>query len=240
MVNELVIATNVVASMYFMGDKLAQHDKAQEIALSLDSGFLSFLKLVKNQKPLELIKFLLKFFGVVAVAGFVGFILLGMLKIQSATLVNIFSVAVVVATVLSGSLVWVVHHKEVIKYLMGAILLFGGVSLLMPVMDILGGGNLTHMFAMRMSSTLAPIIDYVPEAGTYNEAFYVASVYAGFFVFMYMTSWIYAAPTAIFACSLVAFPIWLARLIDKLFPKQPVAIVFFVLWLWSVIYMAYA
>ncbi|MFN1516967.1 hypothetical protein [Vibrio owensii] len=240
MANELVIATNVVASMYFMGDKLAQHDKAQEIAQSLDSGFLSFLKLVKDQKPLELIKFLLKFFGIVAVAGFVGFLLLGMLKIQSAILVNVFSVAIVVATALSGSLIWVVHHKEVMKYFIGAILLFGGASLLMPVMDIFGGVNLTHVIATMMSSTLAPIIDYVPEAGSYNEAFYVASVYVGFFVFMYLTSWIYAAPTAIFACSLVALPIWLARLIDKLFPKKPVAIVFFILWLWSVIYLAYA
>ncbi|EGQ8448999.1 hypothetical protein ACRTEU_23150 [Vibrio alginolyticus] len=240
MVNELVIATNAVATMYFMGDKLAQHDKAQEIAQSLDSGFLSFLKLVKDQKPLELIKFVLKFFGAVALAGFVGFLLLGMFKIQSAILVNVFSVAIVVATVLSGSLVWVIHHKEVIKYFMGAILLFGGVSLLMPLMDIFGGGNMTHVFATMMSSTLAPIIDYVPEAGTYNEAIYVASVYAGFFVFMYITSWLYAAPTAIFTCSLVALPIWLARLIDKAFPKQPVVIVFLVLWLYSFIYMAYA
>lgn len=92
MSTELAFTLNVISSMYFMGGMIAQHEKSEKFLSTLDSGFLIFLKYVKDQKPLLVIRFALKFFGIVAVFGFVGILLVGILKIQYQTLIYIFSI----------------------------------------------------------------------------------------------------------------------------------------------------
>ncbi|MGI9831630.1 hypothetical protein [Vibrio vulnificus] len=240
MTKELAFAINVIASMYFMGGMLAQHEKAKELVVSLDSGFLTFLKLVKDQKPLIIIQFTLKLFGVIAIAGFFGILTLGFLDIQSQLLFLIFSIALFVSGLLSGSLFWVLHHKEVFKHFLKLLLLFGGGSLTIPIMDYLSGTNMTHVFATMLSEVMYPLFHYTPEKGLWSGTLYISSVYSGMVIFMYVTSWLYAAPTAMLACSVIALPIWGARLVDRIFPKQPVVVIFLALWFYSLAYLTFA
>lgn len=240
MTKELAFVINVIASMYFMGGMIAQHEKAKELVVSLDSGFLIFLRLIKDQKPLIIIQFSLKLFGFIAIAGFLGILSLGVLNIQSQTLLLFFSIAFIVSGLLSGSLFWVLRHKEVFKQFLKLLLLFGGGSLTIPLMDYLSGTNMTHIFATMLSEVMSPLINYVPGEGLWSETFYISSVYGGMVIFIYVTSWFYAAPTAILACSVIALPIWGARLIDRVFPKQPVVVIFLVLWFYSLAYLTFA
>ncbi|EJL6560636.1 hypothetical protein NMS15_003600 [Vibrio cholerae] len=237
---ELAFVINVFSTMYFMGGMLAQHEKSKELVASLDSGFLTFLKLIKDQKPLIIIHFSLKFFGVIAITGFVGILVLMFSNVQSRLLFSIFSIVFVVSGMLSGSLFWVLHHKEVFKYFLKLLLLLWGGSLTIPIMDYLSGTNMTHVFSTMLSDGMYPLFNYVPEKGLWSETLYVSSVYGGMVIFLYLTSWLYAAPTAMLACSVIAFPIWGARLVDRIFPKQPVVVVFFVLWLYSLAYLTFA
>ncbi|EHH1174118.1 TPA: hypothetical protein NJY92_004576 [Vibrio parahaemolyticus] len=223
----------LVASLYFMGNKVAQHQKAEEFVATLDRGLVYFLFFIKDQKPVNVIKFSANLFGIVAAIGFVGIILLGTLNIQSYLLVNIFSVALVGGGLLSGSLWWALHHKEVVKHFAWLGLLFGGMSLLMPVMDFLSGTNMTQMMSTMLSYSLSPVINFTPSNGLLEQTMYIAGTFCGFFLFLYVISWVYAAPTALFACIVIALPIWAARLINRVFPKEPIVIVFLIFWLYA-------
>ncbi|MEZ8931345.1 MULTISPECIES: hypothetical protein [unclassified Vibrio] len=239
MTKELAFLINVIASMYFMGGMLAQHEKAKELVASLDSGFLTFLKLIKDQKPLIIIHFSLKLFGVIAIGGFLGTLALGFLNVQSQQLFSIFSITLMLAGLLSGSLFWILHHKLVFKHFLKLLLLFGGGSLTMPIMDYLSGTNMTFVFATMLCELMIPLFNYVPEKGIWAETFYVSSVYGGMVIFLYALSWFCAAPTAMLACSVIALPIWGARLINKVFPTQPVVVIFLALWFYSLAYVTF-
>lgn len=239
MTKELAFAINVIASMYFMGGLLTQHQKARELVVFLDSGFLAFLKMTKSQQPLLIIKFILKLFGVLAVVGFFGILVSLFFKIQSNVLIITLSIVTLISGLISGSLLWVLHHKKVFKQFFEMLLLFGAGALLLPFMDYFSGSNLTHLFSVMLSEGMSPIISYSPDDGILSETIYVWGVYSGIVLFMYITSWLYAAPIAILSCFIIAMPIWVARAIDKMFPKQPVVIVFLAMWLYSLTYLTF-
>lgn len=240
MAKELVYALHVIANMFLMGGLLAQHEKAKELMAYLDSGFLSFLKLIKDQKPLIITQFILKFFGAIAIIGFLGIICLGLLDIQSDKLFLIFTIALIASGLLSGSLFWVLHHKEVLKRFLKLLLFFGGGSLTMPLTDFLCGTNMTQYYATMLAEVTYPLFNYTPSEGLLYETLYISSIYGGIVVFLYITSWIYAAPIAILACSIIAIPIWGARMIDRVFPTKPVVVIYLVLWFYSLTYLTFA
>ncbi len=233
MSKEIVFLVNVVASMYFMGGMLAQHEKVKSFIASIDNGFMSFVLLIKDQKPVALIRLTLKFFGSAAALGFLGMLVVIMAKIQSQLLLGVLSTVFLISTLLSGSLFWVLHHKDVLRQLLKWVLYLGCGSLMIPVIDILSGANMTHIVAVYLSYSLQPILSYTPDNTLFSEGLYVSSVYVGLVFFLYFVSWFYAGPTAVIACVLLVFPIFFARFINKAFPEKPVVIVFFALWFFS-------
>jgi len=79
LVKELAIIANVVSSAYFMGGMLLQHEKAKELVESIERGFKALLIEVKEKQPTESIRMLLKIFGGLTGAAFVGIFLMGIL-----------------------------------------------------------------------------------------------------------------------------------------------------------------
>ncbi len=113
---ELAIIANIVGSAYFMSDMLIQHDKANELLAGLDNGFKELLLKLKEKQPTETIIFLLKLFSILTGAAFVGILLMGVLKVHSQQIAFILSVIFLIAGIFSGSLFWVLKHKEVLKH----------------------------------------------------------------------------------------------------------------------------
>lgn len=241
MSTELAFIINVISSMYFMGGMIAQHEKAEKFIASLDGGFLTFLRVIKDQQPLTVIRFALKLFGIIAMLGFVGILLVGIFKLQTPTLIHIFSILFLVSSLLAGSLFWVLHHNEVFKQFLKGLLFFGGGSLLIPLMDFISGTNeLTALFSDMLSTGFQPIIDYKPENNLLSQAMFVFGVYVGILFFLYIVSWVYAGPTAVLACTVIALPIIGARFINTVFPKQPIVFVFIAMWFYSLAYLTFA
>lgn len=240
MVKELAIIANVVGSAYFMGGMLVQHDKAKELVESVDKGFKGLLLELKEKQPAETVRMLLKLFGGLTGAAFVGILLMGILKVRSQQLVFVLSITFLVSGVLSGSLFWVIKHKEVLRQAGKWLLFFGGGSLLFPLMDVLTNAGITNMIYSMMQSSFSPLFTLPNGNGLAYEALVVTGFYAGFVIIFYAIAWLYAAPTALAAWFIVAIPIFSARAINRAFPKQPIAVVFFTFWLFSVFYFAYA
>jgi len=239
-VKELAIIANVVGSAYFMGGMLLQHDKAKELVESMERGFKGLLLEIKEKKPAETIQMLLKIFGGITGAAFIGILLMGVLRIHSQKLVLALSITFLISGILSGSLFWVLKHKEVLKQVGQWLLFFGVGSLLFPVMDVLTNAEITNGVYSMMQASFSPLLALPNGNGLVYEASVVTGFYAGFVIIFYAISWLYAAPTALFAWLIVATPIYGARVINSAFPKQPIAVVFFALWLFSVFYFSYA
>ena len=237
---ELAIIANVVGSAYFMGGMLLQHDKAKELVESMERGFKGLLLEIKEKKPAETIQMLLKIFGGITGAAFIGILLMGVLRIHSQKLVLALSITFLISGILSGSLFWVLKHKEVLKQVGQWLLFFGVGSLLFPVMDVLTNAEITNGVYSMMQASFSPLLALPNGNGLVYEASVVTGFYAGFVIIFYAISWLYAAPTALFAWLIVATPIYGARVINSAFPKQPIAVVFFALWLFSVFYFSYA
>lgn len=236
---EIAIIANVLASAYFMGEMLAQHERAKALVAGLEKGFLSLLLELKEKKPSETIQLLLRFFGFMAGASFAGILLAGILGLRSQQLTLVLSIIFLASSLLAGSLFWVLKHREVLKQTAHWLLFFGGGSLLFPVMDVLADTGITNVVYSMMQTSFAPLVDLPRGNGLAYEALIVCGFYAGFVIFFYLVSWFYAAPTALIAWSIVAAPIVGARIINHVFPEKPVAFVFFALWLFSVLYFAY-
>lgn len=236
---EIAIIANVLSSAYFMGGMLAQHEKAKALVAGVEKGFLHLLLELKKKKPSETVRLLLRIFGFLASASFCGILLAGILGLRSQQLVFMLSIVFLVSGLLAGSLFWVLKHKEVLKQTAHWLLFFGGGSLLFPVMDVLTDARITNAFYSMMQTTLAPLVSLPSGNSLVYEALVVSGFYAGFVVFFYLVLWFYAAPTALVAWSVVAAPIVGARVINQAFPEKPIAFVFFALWLFSMLYLAY-
>tara|TARA_Y100001951_G_scaffold105112_1_gene119951 strand:+ start:21755 stop:22483 length:729 start_codon:yes stop_codon:yes gene_type:complete len=239
-VKELAIIANVVGSAYFMGGMLLQHDKAKELVESMDSGFKGLLLEIKEKQPAETIRMLVKIFGGITGAAFVGILLMGILRIHSQQLAFVLSVTFLVTGILSGSLFWVLKHKEVVKQVGQWLLFFGGGSLLFPVMDVLTNAEITNVVYSMMQASFSPLFTLPNGNGLVYEAAVVTGFYTGFVIIFYAIAWLYAAPIALAAWFIVAVPIFGARAISRAFPQQPIVVVFFALWLFSVFYFSYA
>lgn len=237
---ELAIISNVISSMYFMGGMLVQHDKAKELLAGMERGFKVLLLELKEKQPAQTIRILLKLFGILTGFAFTGILLMGILKVQSQHLAFALSITFIVSGVFSGSLFWVLKHREVLKKTGQWLLFFGGGSLTFPVMDFLTGTGITNVFYSMLQSSFGPLFNLPDGNGLIFEASIVFSFYAGFVILFYVMAWFYAAPTVLVAWSIVAIPILGARAINRAFPKEPIAAVFFALWLFSVFYFAYA
>ncbi|MCK9532173.1 MAG: hypothetical protein M0R77_16670 [Gammaproteobacteria bacterium] len=236
---EIAIIANVLGSAYFMGGMLAQHERAKTLVAGLEKGFLNLLLELKEKKPSETIRLLLRLFGFLTGASFVGILLAGILGLRSQQLALALSIVFLVSGLFAGSLFWVLKHKEVLKQTARWLLFFGGGSLLFPVMDVLTDAGITNVVYSMMQTSFARALDLPDGNGLVYEAFVVSGFYAGFVIFFYVIAWFYAAPTALVAWSVVAVPIIGARVISHAFPEKPIAFLFFALWLFSVFYFAY-
>ena len=240
MLKAVAIIANVVGSIYFMGGMMLQHDKAKELVESMDMGFKSVLLEIKEKKPAKIIQALLKMFGILTAASFVGILLLGVLNIHSQKLAFALSVTFLLSGILSGSLFWVLRHKEILKQVGQWLLFFGGGSLLFPLMDIITNAGMTNAVYSMMQVSISPLLTLPSGNGLGYEASVITGVYVGIIIIMYAISWLYAAPIAAAAWFIAAAPIYCARAISRAFPKQPIAVVFFALWLFSLLYLSYA
>ncbi|MBG0838752.1 hypothetical protein [Ectopseudomonas toyotomiensis] len=240
MLKELAIIANVAGSVYFMGSILLQHDKAKYLVESMESGFKGLLSEIKDKKPADTIQMLLKIFGGITGAAFLGILLMGILRIHSQQLAFALSITFLISGVLSGSLFWVLKHKEVLKQAGKWLLFFGGGSLLFPVMDLLTNAGITNVVYSMLQSSFSSLLALPNGNGLIYEASVVTGFYAGFVIIFYAIAWLYAAPTALAAWLIIATLIYSARVINSAFPKQPIAVVFFALWLFSVFYFSYA
>lgn len=248
LVKELAVIANIVSSAYFMGGMLLQHDKAKELVESLEGGFKGLLLEIKEKKPTKTLKMLLKMFGGITGASFLGILLLGVLRVHSQQLAFVLSITFLISGILSGSLFWVLNHKEILKQVGKWLLFFGGGSLLFPfmdfltnpVVDVLNNSGITNSVYSMIQTSFSPLIVLPNGNGLIYEASVVTAFYAGFVIIFYSIAWLYAVPTALVAWLIVATPIYVARIINSAFPKQPIAVVFFSLWLFSVFYFSYA
>lgn len=223
-----------------MGGTLVQHDKAKELVAGMENGFKRLLLALKEREPTETVRILLNFFGGLAGAALIGILLMGVLRMHSQQLAAVLSVTFAISGILSGSLFWVQRHKVVLRQVGRWLLFFGGGSLLFPAMDVLANAGATHVVYSMMQSSFAPFVDLPNGNGLIYEALVVSGFYAGFVVFFYVVAWFYAAPIALVAWVIVAIPILGARAVYLAFPKKPIAIIFFALWLISLLYLAYA
>lgn len=240
MIKEIAVAIHIISSVYFMGGALAQHDKAKALVTGLENGFLRLLLNLKEKKPVETVNLLLKFFGFMTVATFAGFMIIGMLRIKLPQLSFVLLVLFLVSGLFAGSLFWVHKHKAVLKQTTYWFLFFGGGPLLFPFMDVLTHTGITNSVYSMIQVSFAPLIDLPTGRGLLYEAMVVSGFYGGLVVFFYLVAWFYAAPTALIAWVVIATPILGARFINRAFPEKPIVFIFFVLWLFSSLYLFYA
>lgn len=238
MVKEIAVIANIISSAYFMGGMLAQAESAKALVAGLDNGFTKLLSDLKEKRPSETVVLLLRVFGYLTAAAFAGILLAGILGIRSQQLTYALSLIFLISGLFAGSLFWVLEHKYVLKKTAYWILFFGGGSLLFPIMDVLTNAGITNEIYTIMQVQFARLVDLPSGNGLFYEAFVLSAFYAGLIVFFYLMAWVYAAPTALIAWSLVAFPIFGARTINRAFPEKPIAFVFFCIWLLSFLYLS--
>ena len=219
---------------------LLQHDKAKKLVESMERGFKGLLLEIQEKKLVETIQILLKIFGGITVAAFLGILLMGILGVQSQQLVIALSIILLISGILSGSLFWVMKHKEVLNQVGLWLLFFGGGSFLFPVMDVLINTGITNVVYSMIQASFSPLLALPDGNGLVYEAVVVTGFYSSFVVIFYAISWLYAVPVVLTAWLIAATPIYLARVINSAFPQQPIAVVFFALWLFSVLYFSYA
>lgn len=236
----IALLINIVASTYFMGEKLAQHEKAQELIAETEAGFSELVHRLKNKQPVAILDFLLNLSAIVTLASFIGIILLGTFKIHSPKLVEVLATTFLFSGLVAGSLFWVKEHGKVAVWIIKVFFFFAIGSLSMPLMDLLTGSNITHTVYTMMQTSFGSLFELPFSKGLFFEGMVVSGMYMGFVIFFYIVGWIYSTPIILVAWLLVSLPVFMARYTDKLFPRNPIVVLFFILWLLSLLYLTYA
>lgn len=117
------------------------------------------------------------------------------------------------------SLYWCLQHAKAIKEYAPNIALMVFSPFFAAGLDALQGTKLTPMLAaslLRIPYHLGfPLLD-----GPWQVAVVLSICFAVSVVFMYLTTWVLAGPVAFASFLLVAIPIWFARLVHSIDPKN--------------------
>lgn len=240
MEKEIALITNIIGSSYFMGGMLLQTEGARKTIEVLDRGFKNTLLALKEKKLVQTTDFIAKLFGILTLSALISFVMMGVLKIQSAELAFALLTIFGISGLFFGSVLWVLKHNQVVV-IAGKILLFFGVgSLLFPAMDLLTGLGFTNITYVMLQSSLEPLIALPSNQGFIFESCIVFGIYTGSVILFYLIAWLYALPITVIAFIIVSAPILGSRAINRAFPEKPIAAIFFTMWLISLIYMANA
>lgn len=229
---------NTISSMYFMGGMLAQNEKAQLLLQGMENGFGNLINKLKNKEAIDGIYVLIRFFYLLTTGSFIALLLLGIFGIRSPKIAYILSVLFLGAGIFSFSLIWVLKHNEMAKHFLRIVLFYISSIVFFFVMDWFGFTRFMHIVFLQEQPFLMHFLDLSSYNGLVSEGIVVLISLFAFFTFIYVSSWLLAIFMSSIAWMMVLSPIYGAKYIDKNFPKQPIAIIFVVIWLITSIYLA--
>lgn len=237
---DLTYSLNVLATLYFMGELLFQADASKKVLDAMEGGFASLVEDLKSRNPKALVSTLASFAGYCAAASFALIFVLGLANVQPNNLsrlaVNSFGLSIATW----AAMAWILHHRRIFREYIGFIAFFGGGSLLFPVMDLLGGTNITNLVYSEMERTLGQLLPiFHANGGLFVQAMTVSGFYAGFLIATYIMAWAYALPVAVIIIVACAVPVYVAKFVHRAFPSRPLASIAVVVWLVTQYQLAY-
>ncbi|MCL6692193.1 hypothetical protein M8R19_26225 [Pseudomonas sp. R3.Fl] len=224
---------NSISGMFFMGDMLLQTEKARQFMQEVDRGYFSMISIARRSQVSVVLVWVAKVFGGLAFFSFLMILIAGWFRWRLDGIGFALVTTFLGAVLLTGSLFWVLRHRIIIREFLGIAGFFGGSCLMLPMGDMLLNINVTQGIASLIARDYGYLWGGAIPVGLLQSALVLGSIFIISLACLYLFAWVYAAPVALFAISIVAMPILWARLNLRLFPKRPIVLLFLVVFLIS-------
>ena len=221
MLKLLLTTVQVLIGVYWAGAIARQNPHIDAFLKLMEGGYAGFNSRLKDADFQTSVSHLRKFYGWFAVAVLVSFIFFGRLVTLSPSIGTIWSLSFVATFFGWFSLKWCLDHKRTVKELGPNTALMIFAPFLMAGMDSFADTGFTKVLAEPLVRSAHLLGVSSPNAA---DPWLIAAVFSGLFMLcfaiMYSLTWLSATPMAFLSLALVAIPVWLARLVHAIDPKN--------------------
>lgn len=204
-----------------------------------EDGYNYFNSEVKKKSVISGIEFMMKYYGVLTAVNAIAFIFLGQILRGFDVFFIVTAFLFLCFDICWFSLYWCIRHKVIVRKMAPIALLFVLTPFLISILDLVQPFDL-------ISSYSSPIYDiaaitksnFLVSAHPIIQGTIISITTLCFIPIYYLGIWLFSIPIAFLSASVVIVPIWSARIIDIISPKQNfyglIISIFMIISLWQI------
>ncbi len=222
MLKILLAFVQIIIGFYWAGDMARQNQRIDELVTHLENGYGSFNKKLKDAKIAEGLSSLKKLYGWSTVLFFsMSFALPKFIGSNP----SFFSFPLLVSFGSAFgwfSIKWCLHHRKTVQEIGPQVLLMIFSPILLSAFDLLFKIPFIQIFAMSLYSIPLPFGWEIPHfTNPITIGCIFSLLFAIFFAFYYVTTWLLTAPAAFASVTIILLPVLFARFIHTIAPRKP-------------------